>query len=315
MSKYFFPESIKCLPVWILWKLEPDKSGRLTKVPYSAKYDGRASSTNENTWSTFENTMSKYEDHSGEYDGIGIMLSTKYQIVFIDIDHCISYEDGSEDPKLSPTAEDILNHMESQFIELSQSGTGVHILAVGDFEKNFKNSETGVEMYKEKRFVAMTGKALAENEPHWDPENIMYIYNKYKATQKGTKRLRKAPPKREVCLCLDDKKIIERASDNAKFKKLYVGDWSEYGSQSEGDLAMCSLLAFWTDCDPEAIDRIFRETGLYREKWEREDYRSETIRKACDGCEETLSEYSHRQRKEEIRRYEQSLFSKWACNS
>jgi putative DNA primase/helicase len=78
---------------------------------------------------------------------------------------------------------------------------------------------------------------------------------------------------------------------------------------------MCSFLAFWTDCDPEAIDRIFRETGLYREKWEREDYRSETIRKACNNCEETVSEYCQRQRKEEIRRYEQSLFSKWACNT
>lgn len=315
MNNKFFPESLKSLPVWILWKLEPDKSGRLTKVPYSAKYDGRASSTNENTWDTYEHTVRKFESRFGEYDGIGIMLSTKFQIIFIDIDHCISYEDG--EAKFSPVAEDILSRMGSQFVELSQSKTGVHILAVGEFEKNFKSSETGVEMYKEKRFVAMTGRALAGNEPHRDPEAVEYIYNKYKASQKSTQRGRKALPKREGCLCLDDKKIIDRASRNSKFRKLYVGDWSSagFGSQSEGDLAMCCLLAFWTDCDPEAIDRIFRLTGLYREKWEREDYRSETISKAIGGCEETWSEYCQRMKREEIKSYEQAFFSRWICNS
>jgi hypothetical protein len=36
-------------------------------------------------------------------------------------------------------------------------------------------------------------------------------------------------------------------------------------------------LVFWTDGDADAVDRLFRQSGLYREKWERDDYRTRTI--------------------------------------
>jgi site-specific DNA recombinase len=37
------------------------------------------------------------------------------------------------------------------------------------------------------------------------------------------------------------------------------------------------LIAFRTGPDPEAIDSIFRSSALYRDKWERDDYRQSTI--------------------------------------
>lgn len=312
-NKTFFPESLKILPIWILWKLEPGSKGKLTKVPYSAKYDGRASSTNENTWDTYENTLRKYKKHSSEYDGIGIMLSLNYGIIFIDIDHCVSYDENGS--ILSPIAEDILKRMGSQFIELSQSKTGIHILALGDIERNFKNSESGVEMYKEKRFVAMTGMALTESDPHRDPEKIKYIYDHYKTRKTASNKGRKTLPKQERSLCLSDKKILEKASKQQKFRYLFDGNWTSagYGSQSEGDLALCHYLAYWTDCDPEAVDRLFRLSGMYRDKWEREDYRTETVSKACEGCKETYTEYCVRMRREEAKRFEKAFLSEWAC--
>jgi primase-polymerase (primpol)-like protein len=43
------------------------------------------------------------------------------------------------------------------------------------------------------------------------------------------------------------------------------------------------MLAFWTGPDPERVDTLFRQSGLYREKWERKDYRERTIAHALDG--------------------------------
>ena len=57
---------------------------------------------------------------------------------------------------------------------------------------------------------------------------------------------------------------------------------SRLSSQSEADQAFCNLLAFWTDNNPIGIDQIFRESKLYRDKWEREDYREGTIKKAIE---------------------------------
>jgi P4 family phage/plasmid primase-like protien len=78
----------------------------------------------------------------------------------------------------------------------------------------------------------------------------------------------------------DDHELIEKAKNaknGAKFTALWDGLTDGYDSQSEADLALCCLLAFWTGGDPVAIDRLFRQSGLYREKWEREDYREKTI--------------------------------------
>ena len=50
--------------------------------------------------------------------------------------------------------------------------------------------------------------------------------------------------------------------------------------ESEADLGVCSTLAFWTGNDPDRIDQLFRSSGLYRHKWERDDYREKTIHNA-----------------------------------
>jgi hypothetical protein len=54
------------------------------------------------------------------------------------------------------------------------------------------------------------------------------------------------------------------------------------GDHSRADLKLCDELARWCGPDPERIDRLFRESGLMREKWERVDYRERTIDRACN---------------------------------
>jgi putative DNA primase/helicase len=57
------------------------------------------------------------------------------------------------------------------------------------------------------------------------------------------------------------------ARKGAKFGALWRGDVSRYASHSEADLALCNLLAFWTQGDAARIDRLFRQSGLMRGKW------------------------------------------------
>lgn len=57
-------------------------------------------------------------------------------------------------------------------------------------------------------------------------------------------------------------------------------------------MALCSLLAFWTGGDPGQMDRLFRDSGLIREKWDEQHfadgstYGEKTIERAIAGTEE-----------------------------
>jgi hypothetical protein len=98
------------------------------------------------------------------------------------------------------------------------------------------------------------------------------------------------PPSGEL-LNLDDAELLERArnaKNGAQFAQLYDrGDWKSSGlsSQSEADLALASRLSFWTGRDRARVDQLFRQSGLMREKWERDDYRSRTLDEALAGGE------------------------------
>ena len=66
-----------------------------------------------------------------------------------------------------------------------------------------------------------------------------------------------------------------------KFGMLFdVGYPDDGRSQSQYDIALCAIIAFRTGEDAELIDAVFRRSALYREKWEREDYRNQTIENA-----------------------------------
>jgi putative DNA primase/helicase len=92
---------------------------------------------------------------------------------------------------------------------------------------------------------------------------------------------------------LADSELIQRAmhaANGEKFSRLWSGDTREYATpgnegKSEADLALCSLLAFWCGPDEGRIDYLFRQSGLYRQKWERADYRALTLAAALDRAE------------------------------
>ena len=97
-----------------------------------------------------------------------------------------------------------------------------------------------------------------------------------------------------VNISLSDAEILVKAKaaqNGVVFTKLFDGEWkNDYTSQSEADLALCSRLAFWAGPNPEQIDRLFRQSKLYRPKWDAQrgerTYGAMTIEKAIDEVHE-----------------------------
>lgn len=90
---------------------------------------------------------------------------------------------------------------------------------------------------------------------------------------------------------LSDMDLIDKAaaaSNGELFRRLWSGDITGYASHSEADQALCNILAFWTGRDAGRIDRLFRESGLMRDKWDRKQsgttYGAITIAKAVRDC-------------------------------
>jgi primase-polymerase (primpol)-like protein len=71
------------------------------------------------------------------------------------------------------------------------------------------------------------------------------------------------------------------ADNGDKFLALWRGDTSIHGGDhSRADQALVSMLAFWTNYDAARVDRLFRQSGLMRDKWHADSYRRATLRKA-----------------------------------
>lgn len=84
---------------------------------------------------------------------------------------------------------------------------------------------------------------------------------------------------------LSDQELLNKAmsapSNGAQFTRLWQGQHD--GDHSAADQALCNLLAYWTGKDEARMDSLFRASGLYRDKWERDSYRTSTIQRAVKG--------------------------------
>jgi len=143
------PEELRQRRQWVVWKLE-ERDGKPTKVPYIAGGSGKASSTDSLTWRSFEEAVQALE--TGRYNGIGFVFSSGDPFAGVDLDDCRNPETG----ELEEWAEKIVEDF-GGYAEVSQSGTGVHIIIKG----KAPNKKRGkVEAYSLERFFAMTGQVL-----------------------------------------------------------------------------------------------------------------------------------------------------------
>ena len=298
------PPSLLKEGLFCCWRYE-DRDGKPTKVPYNPRTGGRAQSTNPDTFASLEIALKAVE--RGRYDGIGVGIFGN--VGAIDIDHCI--DDNGE---LSQLAFDVMNIVQS-YAEFSPSGHGLRILfkETGfQYDKTryyINNQNIGLEVYiagGTNKFVTVTGNALTpgfEMEEHG--EQLATVLERYMVRPQVKKTT--PPPAPSGPVDLDDVTLIDKAKhsrNGARFAALWDGDISGYSSHSEADLALCNWLAWWTNRDPQRVDKLFRQSGLMREdKWDRRQsgttYGALTIQEAIASCSGGYDPQAHFQRKAE----------------
>lgn len=303
------PEEMKQYKNWVLWKLEKrEGQEKPTKIPYNAK-GYKASSNKAETWNTYEEVKKAYE--TGEYNGVGFMFGDS-PYCGIDIDNCIS-ETG-----IKPKAYEIIKQLDS-WTELSQSEKGIHIIVEAPKPEGRNRNDkwddsngvmSGLEIYDTGRYFALTGKRI-EGTPATIESRQEQLKNICDNNFKKEVKQPEKQPQERIETTLNEREIIEkaeRAQNGNKFRALYNGDMSEYANdQSRADQALCNLIAFYTK-DFNTIDSIFKSSGLYRAKWDRNDYKTKTINNALSTVTETYNEgynITVQQKKEKPKQEEQ----------
>ena len=292
MKIYFqnIPQELKDTCLFCNWNYEK-RSGKNTKVPYNPRNGQRAKVDDPSTFSDYATAARRVAE--GRFDGLGIMVSN--DIGAIDIDHCIR-EDGT----LTDIATDILGTFKDAYFERSPSGSGLR--GFFKYDPDFiydtslyyiNHSKAGLEIYAPgvtKHFMTVTGDVYRDG---------LITTDSYALSKVLEEHMRRKTPRKNKLVAnpvsyFTDEEVIEHASASKsgdKFMALMDGSWEgEYGSHSDADMALASILAFWCGCVEEQMDRIFRSSGLMREKWDREQsgstYGAITIRNAVLSCSE-----------------------------
>jgi hypothetical protein len=313
------PEELKSCPHWVLWKRE-DRKGKITKVPLqkNGKY---AKSDDPKTWCSFEDAIKALPFKDLGADGIGFMF-TRDSFTGIDLDHCYDqFPDNwafyflnrlNSYAEISPSGTGIHIIVKGSIPE-GRTGAKKHITYkdVAKFPQCTTDKcytcgdvadDAAIEIYSEGRFFTITGNTQLVDQfgkpitplPIADcQDELRALYIEQFGNGDGKVQSSNAPVDQAIPLTTanNEVSIVIRnihSSEDFKAQKLFEGDWKTLGypSQSEADQAFCNKLAFWCGKDPVLIDLVFRQSKLYRDKWDRADYRTDTINKAVRDCKE-----------------------------
>lgn len=275
------PEELKLLPQWAL--------AGASKAPQSVDANGKlyaAAVTRPSEWLSFDAAcywayvfrehVTTHIDKKGREItqvgmNIGFILNEADPFTCIDLDVKDAVSNPDEPDVWTPPERfdfywRIVEHFNS-YTELSRSGKGLHAWVKGKIGRGFRRD--GIEIYSQERFIICTG-AIVLNRP---------VENRQMMLDNMVTQMRPAPKEfhlEELEPVEDDWSILERAvnaGNSEKFCALWSGKWQQlsFPSQSEADLALMSMLAFYSESNSQCR-RLFRESGLgQREKATKND--------------------------------------------
>ena len=259
---------------WVAYVKEWDeKRQKYNKIPYDVLSGYKAKSNDEKTWTTYGKALSLIKG----YDGLGFMLGDGF--FGVDIDGV-----DLDDPLISEVVDTL-----GSYAEISPSGKGIHVICKGHLPKG-RRRVGNIEMYDKGRFFTVTGNRISTHSDVIDcTETIKALHKKYLGQDEKACTVPVQAPQQSYLSDTDIITKIEGSKQADKFYSLYnIGQLS--GDHSADDMALCSILAFWTGCDASQMDRLFRSSALMRDKWDRKQsgttYGAITIQKAIESCTE-----------------------------
>lgn len=315
------PQSLRLLKRWVCFQLIPENNAdgtkRMRKMP-KAPIVGRdvsAKANDPSTWGTFDEALNAMAKNN--YDGIGLEFGLKGDetpIFGVDLDYHPEKATEVSIERFHETLDEFEKGL-CTYAEYSPSGKGFHFFCFGKVPEGRRRNETkaaiygSVEIYGSERFFTVTGRPYGTPRPVAERTNeIIPLWKKYvDDTEERAKAALEAQRKQEEWeknhknykpIDMSDEQIIAKAKASPavgyKFTALYAGDMSlTNGDHSKADLALCNYLAFFTNGNAEQMDRIFRSSGLMREKWDRKwgdsTYGQKTIEFAISGTSASIA--------------------------
>ena len=262
---------------FVCWRYEPVPDSKPLKVPVNAKTLGNAGPGWKNTWSDIRTAVATYKANE-HLAGIGFVLTSGDPYVGIDLDDCLI------DGVLSPLAAEIVNRIPT-YTEITPSNQGIRLFIRCPHSHTLKKQGV-IEIYSHTRFLTLTGNVF-QDRPIANVGDLEWLVSRYpKPPSTPT-----PPADREGHISsvpADDEALWQEmfaCKKGALIKRLYDGVTTDYPSHSEADGALCSRLKFFTGNDLDRVDRMFRRSGLYRDKWDKPDrkygtYGARTIARA-----------------------------------
>jgi hypothetical protein len=274
------PAELKAIPRWVAWRAKR-REFRWGKTPISCHTGRPADVADSGTWTSFDDALEYAQKHS--LPGIGLVFTEDDDVCGVDLDDCRDPDTGH----LKQSAWNVIRLLDS-YTEVSPSGTGVKIFLrsppAGD-----RIRQGNVEIYHAGRFFTVTGHHVHGTNPivAARPEELALLYRKTFGPHGSALE---DPENAFRPHGLTDQEILARAmraKNGEHFARLWTGQTAEYHSESEADLALCRLLAFWAGPDAKRIENLFSQSALgKRTKWlERADYRERTISRAIEDQE------------------------------
>lgn len=256
-----------------------------------------ASSTNPADWGT-------YEQAAAVSPQVGFVFTERDPFWFVDID---SAWDGKA---WSLVAQEICARLSGAAVEVSQSGTGLHLIGSGTPPADHANKNTALklELYTRERFVALTGTNATGDAATDLTSQLASVAAQFFTRAAGTTSAEwTTEPCAEWVGPADDADLLERAlrsgqasaaaafggaPTKATFADLFTANADVLGAiwphetgpydASSADQSFANMLAFWTGRDCERMERLMRMSGLARAKWDNHNsYLQGTILKAC----------------------------------
>lgn len=189
------PKCIKDLHIWLCYddrdkqsyaRLDDKEIDRQKKKPRDLR--GRGLKNWNSRCYTFDECIDSIKD--GFNSGVGVVVDK--DLVGLDFDHCIKgYKKmdnlGLEIPILSKEIQEIVNRLDNSYVEISQSGKGLHCLVYSSVaipRQTKPTDKVDIEIYANKNhFMRLSGNVLNNNADDieiLDKTDLMLdIYSKY----------------------------------------------------------------------------------------------------------------------------------------
>ncbi len=272
---------------FILYQLSPSKKrpGKTDKFPINPADFAVTNAHDSSIWmdaTTAYNTASLF----GDQYGVGFVFTKNDPFFFVDIDNCL------EGNQWSPVAQDLMTRFNGAAVEISQSGSGLHIIGqASPIEHGCKNQSMGLELYTSDRFVALTGNGAVGDASIDCTGTLQEIVPAYFPVSKktGVTSDWRNTPVEEWSGLEDDQQLLNKALSSSSAKSRFTGSatfsdlWNNntpvlaksYPSlnqvdpydRSSADMALAQMLAFWTGKNHQRIYDLMQQSALVREKW------------------------------------------------